>query len=298
MSEGETIHIPENIAKELEAFAERHKISTERAFNIYQEKFKWVAGKLRGQSPDVIHAYALKITKVFLGRTSALKEYQVIVLGWPGERVTKAGRRVVPIYALLKDVETGAEEKTQILFFDEFADKVEELMPLNFYVMTLAKAGALYMTTSDSQISEPQPLGIDPDSLYTKLGFKKFVLSDILNNVSRTREDGFVDDWDLKFCDVVVVSSRLFENKKTGAVRGVLTVSDDSVYETQVTEDGKVIPNLITVWCAKEFARFSEGSLVKVLGTVTLPSEDEPQINAISILPIDNLFEVQEVRVG
>lgn len=277
--------------KDLQALAERFNVPIEEVERIYKEKYEWVASKLKGYKPEVIHSYAFRICAALLGRRSRLVGVRMIPLGWSSEKVSKKGRKVVAVYALTM-APSGSTEKSIILFFDDFANRVSELNLLYVYYITLLRTPGGYMTADDTELVPEKPVGVDSEELYKKLGFRKFELCDIYDNLSARKADGYIDEWDLKYCDAVVIKSSIFKHPKTGAERGVLTVNDASLYKTSVLPDGRVLPSVITVWCPKEFAIYAEGSLVRILGTVTMTNEEEPQINAISVLPVDNLYEV------
>ncbi|MEM3426109.1 MAG: hypothetical protein QXW42_04420 [Thermofilum sp.] len=277
--------------KDLQTLAEKFNLPIEEVERIYREKYEWVASKLKGYKQEVIHSYALRIASALLGRRSRLTGVRVVPLGWSSEKVSKKARKVVAVFGLATTA-SGKAEKTIILFLDDYVEKVSELNLLHIYYMTLLKTSGGYVTTDETEIVSEKPLDIDSEELYKKLGFKKFELCDIYDNLSARREDGYVDEWDMRFCDAVVLKSSVFRHPKTGVERGVITVNDASLYKTAVLPDGKVLPSVITVWCPKEFAIYAEGSLVRILGTVVMTNEEEPQINAISVLPIDNLYEV------
>lgn len=259
----------------------------EEQYNTIRQK---VESRLAGKPESVIHDYTIKILSANIARRSKLTEVQVIPIGWTSPRYVKSGILTSRMYAVVQDPVTQKSSLSVILLQDQSVNLLDEIIPFQMYSVGLVRGRYTYIATPDSKFSEPEALPFPSDIVLAKIGAKKFTLSTAYQNLSRKDSSGYVDESDLRYADVVVYRVRKFSVK--GIERGIYVVGDETLVEDTVTAEGKVISAGLTVWVPSQFAVFGPDSIVRVVGTLSLTSEDEVVMNGICVLPMGYVTEV------
>lgn len=259
----------------------------EEQYNTLRQK---VESRLSGKPDSVIDDYTIKILSANIARRSKLTEVQVIPIGWTSPRYIKSGILTSRMYALIQDPVSQRSSLSVIVLQDQTLNVLNEVIPFQMYTVGLVRGRNTYIATPDSKFSEPEALPFSSDIVLTKIGAKKFTLSTAHQNLSRKDSSGYVDESDLRYSDVVVYRVKKFSTK--GIERGMYVVGDETLVEDTVTAEGKVLSAGLTVWIPSQFAIFGPESIVRVVGTLNLTSDDEVVMNGICVLPMGYVTEV------
>jgi hypothetical protein len=283
-----SIELPEWVENRLKSYAEKFKIEYETVKGMVLDLYNlpFVQTDPQFKNNDMRFLWCLDVLHARLVQQKAVREYIVIPYGATDVRMTKQGPQS-RLYAITF-IERDKKVNSVILFRGQLADIVRDIQLYYAYRVKLAKSPigdnvfiATMMTKFDNGQPLPQPV---PDLIQGLLGIKKIQISDSVYNLSR-KVDKFVDEFDLRAVEGVVL--RYATGKRpSGTDWAFYIVTDGSVDQDILTPEGYIIPAQFTVWVPSFMLRYAEDSKLLFVGTLSLTSQKEVQMNAIYVHPI------------
>jgi len=289
--------IPESVKKQVLTFVDRLVKKGLDRNSILQDIYKIATDPniLSDFQGDPTAAWVYAAERVYI-RYSAKKENLVVAkslvpFGITPIRVTSSGVKRSSIYALAKFEGSNKPELVEVVCRGSFAGIVEKIELFKVYNdIVLTNRGYFYEVTTQTNFPQEDNPGmhVDPLELVSRIGVKKVKMSEFATNLSRTDEQGYVDSFDLRYFEAYVVSPPRRGERQDGSQYGVYEVSDGTLEEDFVSEDGSIIvPVTVTVWCAPRFCVYDVESKIGILGTIQTSRRDNTVfVSAIYIHPI------------
>ena len=233
-------------------------------------------------------AYCLRILHIRVLARPSMKEFYVIPFGIREARIRKnTGTISCRVYCLVKKEKSW--EKTILMGRGMYADlwKDVQIYPFQFYKIRAIDRGWFLDAGPGTEFTEPiKPIDMDPIKFLTRqVGVKVFKLKDIYNNLSRMKDEKFVDELDIKGIYGIVMDYRV-GTSPSGTKWAFYIISDDSIDVDMVDEQGRVIPSQITVWVPYTLVKYAPDSELFFYGTVRVSPDGVPFMRAIGIVPI------------
>ena len=160
--------------------------------------------------------------------------------------------------------------------------------------VVLSDRGYFLEVNQQTTLNSSAISSLDPLDVIRRLGVRKVKMSEMIDNLSRIDESGYVDRLDLRYFEGIVVRNPRRGEKASGSQYGVYDVSDGTVEDTIVAPDGSaIVQTTISVWCSPRFAVFGEESKLGFLGTLQAGRKDRVVfMNAYYVLPLVVTYQV------
>ena len=284
----EEVQLPDFVRKRIELLASKYNYDVQTLTEMYMRIYNdpWVQSDPQFRNDYERHAYAVRVLTVKVAARPPTTEVVVIPFGVSEPRVSRSsGVPVSRIYVLAKTGEKTYEKRV-IVAKERLAELVYEVQLFSVYKVRVFNAGQVMFAVDETRFGTPQQtLTMDPLVFLEKyIGVKRFKLIDVHKNLSR-RQGNFVDEFDLRGISGIVVDYRKGQ-RRDGLPYAFYVVSDESVVEDIISEEGKVIPARFTVWIPSFMLKYAVDSEVFFYGTVQVSNDGIPFMNAIGAVPI------------
>lgn len=281
--------LPDYVQQKLKEICEKFDVDidsvTKEYFDIYNSEF--VQTDPQFKTDDEKHAYCMRAIWVKYASAMPTKEFEIIPIGFRAPRRSKSDNVWrSTIYALIKA--SDKLEKATIFATGKHSFIVENISPFCGYKVRLAAwAKDRLSVTNLTKFNSPKLLSVNPIEILKKfLNVKEVKLADTPFEISRMKDEKFVDEWDLKLIRGIVLNFGEGGDEETGRWAYYIISDDTATGEERMTKDGIIIPNRMFVWVPPQFLKYDRDSELAFLGTITLTSDKEPRMNAISVIPI------------
>jgi len=282
------VELPAWVEQRLRQYEQRFKIPydelKQKLLELYNLPF--VQQDPQFKSDDMRFTWCLDVLHARLVQQKNVREYTVIPYGASDVRITKQGP-VARLYAII--VDGNQRVNGVILFRGQLADAVKDVQLYYAYRTKLMRSPSgtnVFVATTFTRFEDGQPLPDTVENFITNyLGIRKILIAESAQNLSRRVGDKFVDEFDLRAIEGVVL--RYSTGKRpSGSDWAVYVVTDGSVTDDVITPDGYIIPSQFTVWVPAFMLRYAEDSKLLFVGTLSPTSSREIQMNAIYVHPI------------
>jgi len=281
------MEFPEYVIEKLEEISQKYKIEKNKLVSEYSDIFNdpFVQTDPQFKTDDDRHGYALRVLYVRVSAQPPTKDYVVIPFGIQDPRITKSGKVIARVMVYCKIGEKF--ERRVILFKDNLADEVNNVQLFHAYKVSLSEFKDIFVATTKTKFENPKPIPMEPIKFLTQeLGIPLINMSQIPYSLSKKRDKKFVDEFDLRAIRCIITRYNKWTRKSGFGEGAVCNVSDDSVNQTHVTDEGIIVPTELTVWTPSSQLKYDVESEVIVVGTIDVSSSNEPFMNAICVIPI------------
>jgi hypothetical protein len=279
---------PDYVEERLRDYSDRYNITLEELYAMFEQvlSIDFVQKDPQFKNDDDRYNYVLKVLYARLSIRKGVKEYTIIPFGLTDIRVPKSGEPISRIYALVKG-DKGLEKRV-ILARGSVASIVNDIQLFSAYKVSLLDWKGVLMVDSMTVFKDPVPIKMDPIELLRSQGFRQITIRESVLYPSNMAGN-YVDEMDLRLIDGIVVRYN-YGKRANGTNWAVYSLVDTtSPVEDEVTQDGKIIPNTLTVWIPFQFLKWDKDSEIVVCGTVQLTKEGMPFMNAVTVYPIHSI---------
>jgi hypothetical protein len=284
-----SINLPDQVLTRLKEISEKFNIDIDSVvkeyYNIYNDNFVQTDPQFKDESDK--HAFSMRVIWVKYASSLPTREYEIIPIGF---RAPRRGKKDnvwrSTIYALIRS--SDKLEKKTIFATGDQSFLVNQIESFKAYKVRLASWGGDRLSVTNlTKFDTPKLLPINPLDMVKKfLNVREIKIADTPYEISKLKDEKFVDEWDLKLIRGVVLNYGKGGNEETGTWAFYLISDESATGEDRLTKDGIVIPNRLFVWLPEQLLKYDQDSELAFLGTVTLTTNKEPRFNAISVIPI------------
>lgn len=146
--------------------------------------------------------------------------------------------------------------------------------------------GGDFIFDDRSNFQDPKRMEVSIFEMLKKIGIPRIdKLRDTVKYPSQRDGKGWVTRTDWRIIRGVIVSSTTFTNDD-GTEGGNYRITDTSLgANEEVSEEGQIQRNTITVWVAPELMTYANRSICDFAGTINVKQDGEAQMNAYLIIP-------------
>lgn len=277
------MEIPDFVQEEFEEIKKEYNQPISDIRRQYKDIYNtdWIQEDDQFDSDKDRHSYCIR--RLWIDISAKGEEViSVIPFGYEEARTTQKGTWQSKIFTYAK-LEGGWEKKTLVCQGDLSA-LYESVDLFCGYKVKCNNAGAILMATDNTEFEGSKPIPKEPkEFLIGKVGINKVTIADAINDRSRTDDNGYTDELDMRYLEGIILQKNNGE-RDDGSEWAYYRISDDSTVRQRTTKDGKVIPKNMMIWVPKTQQIFDEDSEVGLIGTIT--GDKEPVMNAYAVIPI------------
>jgi len=287
---------PSFVDEKIQEINKRTEISIDEIKRDYQEIFQdpFIQEDPQFKTDEERHRYAIAVLWTRYVSRPPVQEYEIIPVGFSGERIASTGKKTAEIYALVKN---KTDVKLRRIVLQESVIDLRKQINLptseNSFKYTVKLGefapGGDMIADNRAKFDAPSLLKANAEQILEKCGAKKIErLADMKKFPSKTGSDGYVDRLDWRVVRGIIIRQYRGE-REDGTEFGVLTVTDLSLNEEPtVMTDGRVLQPGFSIWVAPEFVNvYQDESEIEAVGTVQIARDTgEPFMNAYLIIPV------------
>ncbi len=280
------MELPKYVLEKIEEISQKYKVGKDKLLSEYSDIFNdpFVQTDPQFKTEDDRHGYSLRVLYVRVSAQPPTKDFVVIPFGVQDPRMTQGGKVVARVMVYSKVGEKF--EKRVILFKDNLTGEVSNVQLFHAYKVSLSEFRNVFMATTKTKFENPKPIPMEPlKFLIQELGIPLINISQVPHFLSK-KQDKFVDEFDLRAIRCIITRWNKWARKSGFGEGAVYNVSDDSVNQTHVSDEGIIVPTELTVWTPASQLKYDTESEVVVVGTIDISSSNEPFMNAICVIPI------------
>lgn len=281
------VELPKYVIDKIEELSRKYKIEKDKLISEYMDIFNdpFVQTDPQFKTDDDRHGYASRVLWIRIAAQPTTKDYIVIPFGIQDPRLTQSGKVIARLLAYVKSGDKF--ERKIILFKDSTANEVNNVQLFHAYKVKLSEFRDILMATMKTKFENPKPLPMEPlKFLLEELGIPLITIEQAAHMPSKKRDERFTDEFDLRAIRCIVTRWNKWTRRSGFGEGAVYNVSDDSVNQTHVSEDGVIIPTEMTVWTPASQLKYDVESEIVVVGTIDISDTKEPAMNAVCVIPL------------
>jgi len=294
---GLSIQLPDFVNEKINQVQQRTNISkediTKDYLAIYTSDF--IQKDDQFKSDEERHRYASSVMTTRYLVKPPVQEYEVVVVGFSGVRVSKAGKPTASMFALVK--KEGKMFFKRIAVMGGLVTKLNEITPFSVYTVKLGQFSSKdgqsgdFIADERAVFDSPLVMNRSPEEIMDMLRVKRLTIKDTKTFPSATTDakggaKGYLVETDWRVIRAIVVSAKS-GTKDNGTVWGNYRLTDDTVTgETKVSPSGDIQPVGLTAWINPMLMVYDAESEVDVYGSIQIDKSGEPQMNCYAIIPV------------
>lgn len=217
--------------------------------------------------------------------------YTVIPIGIGPVRNTKSGKRG-EIHVWIQNKQ-GQDELRSISLSDRNTDKVKQVQMFNVY--NNVKLGQFqsgdFSGDHRSNFRDPQPLGMEPLSVFDRLNINRCKIKDVMSNTAKKSGNWTVST------DYRIIRGVVLDHNKGVSAKGnhwaYYKVTDYSFKDDIVTPDGTVVNPVFSIWVNPLWLVYEKGSEIDFIGPIEARNQ-QVSMTGYCLLPVHSLGRIPE----
>jgi hypothetical protein len=235
----------------------------------YWKSFEKIAGDDQFHDDMQRHKYTIALINKRYGHQRQTVEKTIIPIGHSGVQETSSGK-MSNVFIL--DEKDDYKIIRQLLLRGEAADQCKEITYDSKYTVDLGvfQDGITFVSSTFLDFSTPQD--VDMATIRKGLSIDKITIETAHRNLSKTTKSGGQEypiktDW--KCIKGMIQRKSTGKNATTGREWGMYVISDMSVEERKVLNDGTVIEATLVCWTDPSIMHYPEESMCNFYGTTS-----------------------------
>lgn len=289
--------LPEAVKETVEKLKERTGLSNEEVMTEFNKRYNtpFVQQDPSFETDEERMGYVRGMVWNDLIKVRPVEPFDIIPIGYGSPGYTKSNNLQTEMFVI-----TGSGEFKRLMMQDKLAYEAKNLTMLSKYngvQLSSFPDGTLITDKFKTQFNHPEATPLNSTNLFEtlkKMGVaERITIKEAPAKMSKVDTTGYTVRTDWKVIRGFLISA-YGGDREDGTPYGGCRINDPSVMtegdgEPLVAPDGSVIPQNMSVWCAKEMVEDYQGGgegVFDFYGTVQKNKKGETFMNAYVIIPI------------